>query len=112
MVALPITVEVPLFADPYGTLRFQGTRVTLDSIVTAFRAGATAEEICQKFPSVPLADVYLIIAHYLHHTAEFDAYLSGQKAEAAVLRQSTEQRYPTALRARLLARPESQPARI
>jgi uncharacterized protein (DUF433 family) len=109
MAALPITAQVPLFADPYGTLRVQGTRVTLDSIVTAFRAGATAEEIAQKFPSVPLADVYLIIAHYLHHTAEIDSYLSGQRAEAAALRQSTEQRFdPTGLRARLLARRGSQ----
>jgi uncharacterized protein (DUF433 family) len=72
MAALPITAQVPLFADPYGTLRAQGTRVTLDSIVTAFRAGATAEEIAQKFPSVSLADVYLIISHYLHHAAEID----------------------------------------
>jgi hypothetical protein len=44
----PITDQVPLFADPYGTLRVQGTRVTLNSIVTAFRAGATAEEISFK----------------------------------------------------------------
>src|SRR5690242_13896524 len=31
MAALPITAQVPLFADPHGTLRVQGTRVTLDS---------------------------------------------------------------------------------
>ena len=53
MAALTITIQVPLFAVPYGTLRVQGTRVTLDSIVTAFRAGGTAEEIAQQFPSVP-----------------------------------------------------------
>jgi hypothetical protein len=87
--------------------------VTLDSVVTAFRAGATVEAIAQKFPSVPLADVHLIVAQYLHHAAEIDAYLSGQRAEAVALRQSTEQRFdPTGLRARLLARRESQPARI
>ena len=111
MAALPITAQVPLFADPDGTLRVQGTRVTLDSIVTAFRAGATAEEIAQKFPSVPLADVYLIIAHYLHHAAEIDSYLSGQRAETASLSQSTEQRFdPAGLRARLLSRRQSQNA--
>jgi uncharacterized protein (DUF433 family) len=109
MAALPITAQVPLFADPHGTLRIDGTRVTLDSIVTAFRAGATAEEIAQKFPSVSLADVYLIISHYLHHAAEIDSYLSGQRAEAAALKQRTEQRFhPTGLRARLLARREFQ----
>ena len=108
MAALPIT-QVPLFADPYGTLRIEGTRVTLDSNVKAFRAGATAEEIAQKFPSVSLADVYLIISHYLHHAAEIDSYLTGQRPEAAALQQSIEQRFdPTGLRARLLARRESQ----
>jgi uncharacterized protein (DUF433 family) len=108
MAALPpLTARLPLFADPYGTLRVHGTRVTLESIVTAFRAGATAEEIAQKFPSVPLADVYLIIAHYLHHTDEIDSYLSGQRAEAAALRYRTEQRFDACgLRSRLLARCE------
>jgi hypothetical protein len=38
---------------------------------------------------------YLIIAHYLHHTAEIDAYLSGQRAEAAAVRQNIEQRFDT-----------------
>ena len=112
MAALPTTAQIPLFADPHGTLRVQGTGVTLDSIVMAFRAGATAEEIAQKFLPVPLADVYLIIAHYLHHTAALDAYLAGENAEAAALRQSIEQRFdPTGLRARLLARRKSEPAR-
>jgi Protein of unknown function (DUF433) len=44
----------------------RGTRVTLDAIVIAFHAGATAEEIAQKFPTVTLADVYQVIAHYLN----------------------------------------------
>jgi hypothetical protein len=77
--------------------------------VTECRARATAEVIAQKFLSVSVADVYLIISHYLHHAAEIDSYLKGQRAEAAALQQSTEQRFdPTVLRARLLARRESQ----
>ena len=112
MVALPISAQVPLIADPCGTLRVQGTRVTLDSIVTAFRAGETAEEVAQKFPPVSLADVYLIISHYLHHAAEIDSYLKGQRAEAAALQQSTEHRFDAAgLRARLLVSRKSEPAR-
>ena len=110
MTAIRVTAELPLITDSHGTVRVQGTRVTLDSIVTAFRAGATAEDIAQKFLSVSLADVHLIIAHYLCHAAEIDAYLSGQRGEAAALQQSTFDR--TGLRARLLARRESQPARI
>lgn len=105
MSALPTTTLVPLFTDPYGTIRARGTRITLDSIVTTFRAGATAEEIAQQFPAVALADVYLIIAHYLNHTAEIDAYLSQRQVEAAKLQRKIETCFdPSGVRARLLAR--------
>ncbi len=105
MSALPTTAVVPLFTDPYGAIRVQGTRVGLDILVTAFRAGATAEEIAQRFPAVTLADVYQIIAHYLNHTAEIDAYLSRRQAEAVIQEREIETRIdPIGVRARLLAR--------
>jgi uncharacterized protein (DUF433 family) len=105
MSAVPNTAVIPLFTDPQGAIRVRGTRVTLDTIVTAFRAGATAEEIAQKFPAVALADVYQIIAHYLNHTAEIDAYLTQRQEEAAALKLEIEKRFdPVGLRARLLAR--------
>jgi len=105
MSAVPNTAVVPLFTDPHGAIRVRGTRVTLDTIVTAFGAGATAEEIAQKFPTVALADVYQIIAHYLNHTAEIDAYLIQREGEAAALEREIEKRFdPVGIRARLLAR--------
>jgi uncharacterized protein (DUF433 family) len=108
MSALPITAVIPLFTDPQGTIRVRGSRVTLDTIVTAFRAGATAEEITQRFPTVALADIYQIIAHYLNHTAEIDAYLSQRQGDAAVLKRDIEKRFdPVGVRARLLARRNS-----
>ena len=105
MSALPTTAIVPLFTDPHGAIRVRGTRVLLDTIVTAFRAGATAEEIAQKFLTVALADVYQLIAYYLNHIAEVDAYLSQRQTEAAVLQKEVEQRFdPVGVRARLVAR--------
>lgn len=105
MSALPATTAVPLVTDPHGTIRVYGSRVTLDSIVVSFRAGATAEEIAQQFPTVALADIYLIIAHYLTHTAEIDAYYAQRQSEAEILKREIESRFdPTGLRARLLAR--------
>jgi len=101
----PTTAVVPLFTDAHGTIRVQGTRVTLDSIIAAFRGGATAEEIVQQFPAVALADVYLIIAHYLKYTAEIDAYLFQRETEAAELKWKIEERFdPAGIRDRLLAR--------
>ena len=83
----------------------RGTRVLLDVFVVAFQSGATAEEIVQQFPSVSLADVYLIIGHYLVHTAEIDAYLCRRQAEAVELQRTFEARFnPIGIRARLLAR--------
>jgi uncharacterized protein (DUF433 family) len=105
MPALPTIAVIPLFTDPHGAIRVRGTRVTLDAIVTAFRAGATAEGITQRFPTVALADVYQIIAHYLNNAAQTDAYLSKREGEAAALKREIEKRFdPIGIRARLLAR--------
>jgi uncharacterized protein (DUF433 family) len=105
MSALPITTIVPLVTDAHGTVRVRGTRVTLDSVVVAFRAGATAEEIAQQFPTVALADVYLVIAHYLTHAAEVGRYLAERQVDATNLKKAIETRFDsTGLRARILAR--------
>jgi uncharacterized protein (DUF433 family) len=105
MSGLPTTVDIPLATDAHGAIRVRGTRVLLDVIMVAFQDGATPEGIVQKFPSVALSDVYLIIAHYLTHTAEIDAYLSQRQVEAAKLQCMIETRFnPVGIRARLLAR--------
>lgn len=49
---------VPLLTDVHGVVRVAASRVTLTSVVHAFRTGATAEEIAQQYPSLELADVY------------------------------------------------------
>lgn len=101
----PATTEVPLATDTHGVVRIGATRVTLDSVVGAFRAGATAEEIAQQFPTLALADVYQVIAYYLKHPAEVEAYLTPRQEEAASLRSEIEGRFdPRGMRARLLAR--------
>ena len=43
------------------------TRVTLDTVVTVFKQGTTAEEIVHRYPALNLADVYATIAFYLNH---------------------------------------------
>jgi uncharacterized protein (DUF433 family) len=104
------TAVLPLITDPHGTIRVRGSRVTLDTIVTAFLGGATAEEMAQKFPAVALEDIYQIIAHYLNHTAEVDAYLARRHADALAQQGEVERRCnPAGVRARLLARRHSKP---
>jgi len=101
------TVErVPIETDADGVIRVGGTRVTLDTLVAAFEAGATAEEIAQQYPSVALADVYSVIAYYLRHQSGVQAYLAGRREQADRVRVENEQRFvPSGIRDRLMARP-------
>jgi uncharacterized protein (DUF433 family) len=52
-----------------------GSRVSLDSIVHAFRRGDSPETICQNFEVLRLEQVYGAIAYYLANQADIDAYL-------------------------------------
>jgi uncharacterized protein (DUF433 family) len=90
-----------------GVLRITGTRITLDSVIHAFRDGATPEEMCQDFPSLPLAQVYSLLAFYLNQQDEVDAYLAEQAQANRIIRQelqTTHAAFLTDLRHRLTAR--------
>lgn len=96
---------VPLVTDVDGVVRVGTTRVTLDTVVAAFREGATAEEISQQYPTLRLADVYSVIAYYLRHRTVVDAYLGDRSRLAEEVRQDNEGHSdPTGIRDRLLAR--------
>ena len=99
------TETIPLTTDANGVIRVSQTRVTLDTLVSAFSEGATAEEIAQQYPSVPLADVYAVIGYYLRHFSEVKAYLHERQQLAASIRRENELRFPPdGIRDRLLAR--------
>jgi uncharacterized protein (DUF433 family) len=101
-----ITTEIaPLEVDATGVVRISGTRVTLDTVIAAFKDGATAEEIVHQYPSLGLADVYFVIGHYLRRPEEVETYLQQRKAHADVARRQNETRFdPQGIRNRLLAR--------
>jgi uncharacterized protein (DUF433 family) len=50
-----VNISVPLKTDIGGVVRVGNTRVTLDTIITTFKEGATAEEIVSQYPSLSLA---------------------------------------------------------
>jgi uncharacterized protein (DUF433 family) len=100
-----VNEPIPLVTDANGVVRVSKTRVTLDTIVTAFLEGATAEEIVEQYPSLQLSDVYSIIGYYLRHKAEVDTYLLERQHRATEVRQEAERRFsPEGIRDRLLAR--------
>lgn len=108
MIAIPDSVALPLRTDEDGTIRVGKTRVILDLVIYAFRQGATPEAIVEMYPSLSLADVYVISGYYLENRAEIDQYIQQQETEATAIQQELEKRFPQeGIRARLLARMEA-----
>ena len=109
---LVITAEpIPLEADVDGVVRVSGTRVTLDTVVAAFKEGATAEEIVFQYPSLDLVNVYAVIAYYLQRRPQVEAYLRKRKVQADETQRQNEARFdPYGIRERLLARRAEQRA--
>lgn len=96
---------VPLESSAEGVVRIAGTRVTLDTVVSAFEEGATAEEIAQQYPSLHLADVYGVIGYYLRRHSEVKEYLRQRQQRAREVREENESLSdPRGVRDRLLAR--------
>lgn len=99
------TEPIPLETDADGVVRVGGTRVTLDTIVTAFQDGASAEEIVYQYPSLNLADVYSVVGYYLQRRAAVELYLRKRQRQAEEVREQNEARFdPRGIRDRLLAR--------
>ena len=105
MLLFPTAEPIPLVSDANNVIRVGRTRVTLDTVITAFLEGATAEEIREQYPSLQLSDIYFAIGYYLRHQSEVDAYLMERQRLAAEVQQSAEKRFnPVGIRDRLLAR--------
>ena len=105
------TIEtMPLVTGGDGVIRISGTRVSLETVVAAFRDGATPEEIAQQYPSIPLGDLYEVIGYYLRHEAELNGYLKHRLESARQARTANETRWPPdGIRSRLAARRPGEP---
>ena len=74
--------RVPLEEGIDHIIRVGGTRVTLDTIVTAYQQGESPETIADQYPSVSLPDIFAVIGFYLRHRQEVETYSGGPKATA------------------------------
>jgi uncharacterized protein (DUF433 family) len=83
---------IPVTADEFGVMYVGGTRVPLDTVVTLFDQGATAEEIKQRFTTLQLADIYAVIAYYLVHNSEVQAYMAERSKQRTEIRLANESR--------------------
>lgn len=74
---------LPMGIDEDGMVRIAGTRITLDTIVGAYKRGDRPDEIADGFPSLSLADIHAVIAYYLSHREMVDAYIAENHRTAA-----------------------------
>ncbi len=76
-----------------GTYRIDGTRVSLDSVVYAYRRGASPESIQCSFPLLTLEQIHGALAFYLSHQQEVDKYLTEGEEEFEKLRQASHEKH-------------------
>ena len=81
----------PLSTGLDGVIRIAGTRVPLETVVIAFDAGATAEEIAQQYPSLGLAVVYATITYILQNRQTVDEYVAQRRTQGDALQAKIEQ---------------------
>lgn len=85
-----------------------GKRISLDSIVYAFRNGLSPESIVQSFPLLTLEQVYGAIAFYLANRAEIDAYLLEEEAAFDLMPQSLQADDPALYRKLISAKEQKE----
>lgn len=85
-------------------MRVGSTRVSLDSVIVAFKQGYSPEEIALDFDSLTLGEVYSAINYYLQHKSEVEKYLTERATQEEALRSELEVRFdPQAIRESLLS---------
>lgn len=100
-----VSEKIPIETDKDGVIRVGNTRVTLETLVSAFNSGSTAEEIAYQFPVLNIADVYAVITYYLRNRDTVEKYLNNRvQLSEQVKRRNQENKNLNAIRERLLAR--------
>ena len=83
--SLSLAAHAPPLRQDHGALRVGRSNVTLESVLWAFKQGATPEQIIDQFPTITLADAYEVVGYYLRNRAQVDVYAALQPR--AIMRQ-------------------------
>ena len=81
---MPTAIETNLIRTPGvcgGRLRIDGTRMTVNQIVTLHNEGQSAEGIVEQYPQRTLSEIYAVLAWYYAHKADFDRELAAERAD-------------------------------
>lgn len=89
------TISAQLNNDTAGVIRIGGTRVTLDTVISAFKNGSTCEEIVFQFPVLKLANIYSIESYYLNNQDKVEAYLEKHERIADKIEKNIQAHFDT-----------------
>jgi uncharacterized protein (DUF433 family) len=64
-----------------GRIRIDGTRITVNQIVTCYQNALTAEEIVQQYPHINLAQIFAALAYYHANREAIDNELAEETAD-------------------------------
>lgn len=99
------TIEIELTKTKEGVIRIGNTRVSIDSVIVAFKRGADPESIRRSYDRLTLAQVYSVISYYLNNRDELDEYLATREKQFEELREENNARFGLKeMREKLLAR--------
>lgn len=99
MLTLPSTINVPLRYDDDDTIRIGNTRVLLEIVIHAFRRGDTPEGIVESYATLPLDDVYAVLAYYLQNREAVDTYMRQVEESSRIIREKIEANQPESAKA-------------
>ncbi|NIL97142.1 MAG: DUF433 domain-containing protein [Planctomycetales bacterium] len=94
---MPTVLETNLVRTPDvcgGRLRIDGTRMTVNQIVSMHKQGLSAEQIVAQYPQRTLGEIYTVLAWYYAHQGAFDDELAAETAAEEEARQAIEQAKP------------------
>jgi uncharacterized protein (DUF433 family) len=75
-----------LHQAPHGEILLTGSRIGLYHVVHYYNEGYSPEMLVGQFPTLSLALVHKVIAFYLEHRDEVDAYVARCRSELACQR--------------------------
>jgi len=70
-----------LVQDADGYAHLVGHRIGLQDVVHFYNEGCSAEELCEVFPTLPLALIHKVIAFYLENANEVQQYMAANDTE-------------------------------
>jgi uncharacterized protein (DUF433 family) len=102
---------VPLKKWDAGSVRVTGTRIHFNIVVGLYRRDGTVQDLLEALPDLSPATAHRLVAYYLEHQSEVDAWIEQIDREADEIWEKLEEIAPTKeLRARLRAQLEERRA--